>query len=479
MEENKIVPKVFISYSWAVADRVRELAERLVANGVDVVIDIWDLKVGHEKYSFMEQAVNDPSISKVLIICDESYMIKANTRKDGVGDETTIISPEIYGKIKQEKFIPVIFEKDLDGKGCVPHFVKSTIYIDLSADNEAYEQGFEKLLRSIYDKPLFVKPAIGRKPDWLDEEIVDVSAIRDIIKQTRGISDASSSKSKYLARKAVSAFVETASLFSIPENKPFNDGLLVMIDQIKLLRDSLLDYFDALLFSAQPFAHIMTELLENLYNSFVNDEDRQGNQYYKGEAYDFFLWELIISITAFCIYHEKFAELHEILAHTYFLSDYKLSNVVPHTFSSFLKYCETIERNCKPLCHEPNLITLQGEMLVLRERKPILTREAIANADLVLYQLYPLIDRTETSIQRWYPRTGIYHRGKQNFWIKLKSKEQCLLIAPLFGVKTIEQLKQEIALSNEKTRGDLQYSHREQYKAIEYSINLGDIGIMQ
>ena len=45
-----IAPKVFISYSWDVAERVKELTERLVnPGGVDVVFDIWDLKEGQDK----------------------------------------------------------------------------------------------------------------------------------------------------------------------------------------------------------------------------------------------------------------------------------------------------------------------------------------------------------------------------------------------------------------------------------------------
>ena len=70
MEQTDSCPKVFISYSWAVSDKVLELAERLMANGVNVVLDKWDLKPGHDKYAFMEQSVNDPSVNKVLIICD-------------------------------------------------------------------------------------------------------------------------------------------------------------------------------------------------------------------------------------------------------------------------------------------------------------------------------------------------------------------------------------------------------------------------
>lgn len=46
--------KVFISYSWVVQAHVVELAERLVANGIDVILDVWDLKPGHDKYAFME-----------------------------------------------------------------------------------------------------------------------------------------------------------------------------------------------------------------------------------------------------------------------------------------------------------------------------------------------------------------------------------------------------------------------------------------
>ena len=104
--------KVFISYSWAVQARVVELAERLIANGIDVILDVWDLKPGHDKYAFMEQSVNDPSVNKVLIICDKTYTAKADARQGGVGDETVIISPEIYGRMNQEKFIPIAFEVD-------------------------------------------------------------------------------------------------------------------------------------------------------------------------------------------------------------------------------------------------------------------------------------------------------------------------------------------------------------------------------
>ena len=129
MQEDRI-PKIFISYSWSSDQFVMPLAQRLVNNGVDVVLDKWNLKEGQDKYAFMEQCVNDPDITKVLIICDKAYADKANSRTGGVGDETTIISSEVYDKMQQEKFIPIVIEHDEKGDPYAPAYIKSRIYID-------------------------------------------------------------------------------------------------------------------------------------------------------------------------------------------------------------------------------------------------------------------------------------------------------------------------------------------------------------
>jgi len=35
-------------------------------SGVDVILDKWDLREGHDAYAFMEKMVTDPQIKKVL-----------------------------------------------------------------------------------------------------------------------------------------------------------------------------------------------------------------------------------------------------------------------------------------------------------------------------------------------------------------------------------------------------------------------------
>ena len=143
-------PKIFISYSWHPEKNkiwVQRLAERLMQDGVNVKLDVWDLKHGHDKYVFMEQMVKDPDIKKVLVICNEDYARKADDRTGGVGTESTIMSSDIYSLAEQTKFIPILVEKK-NGEPCLPTFLKSRMYIDMSS-NDIYELGYDQLLRDI------------------------------------------------------------------------------------------------------------------------------------------------------------------------------------------------------------------------------------------------------------------------------------------------------------------------------------------
>src|SRR5690606_30035551 len=118
--------KVFISYCWSSLkheDWVLALAQELIGDGVDVVLDKWDLKPGHDKFTFMEQMVQATDIDKVLIILDEMYASKANERSGGVGTETTIISGEVYKSVTQDKFIPIVVVRDDDGEPFLPIYL--------------------------------------------------------------------------------------------------------------------------------------------------------------------------------------------------------------------------------------------------------------------------------------------------------------------------------------------------------------------
>ena len=137
-------PKVFISYSWssqAHRDRIREYAERLIGDNVDVILDQWHLREGQDKNAFMEKMTTDPTVTHVLVFLDKQYATKANQRKAGVGTESQIISQEVYKKVDQEKFIPIACELDENEEAYSPTFFASRIWIDFSSPERRTKTG--------------------------------------------------------------------------------------------------------------------------------------------------------------------------------------------------------------------------------------------------------------------------------------------------------------------------------------------------
>src|SRR5260370_9492898 len=153
----------------------------------------------------MEQMVTDPEIKKVIIVLDRTYAEKADGRKGGVGTETQIISPEIYAKADQDKFVGVVSETDQDGKPFTPTFYKSRIYIDMG-QSDIYATNFDQLLRWIYDKPAHPKPPLGKRPEFINENAIQLPTR---FRANRAIALLNSDSS--LARKAIA---QTFSLFS-------------------------------------------------------------------------------------------------------------------------------------------------------------------------------------------------------------------------------------------------------------------------
>lgn len=163
-------PKVFISYSWsspAHKERVKAIADRLLGDGVDVILDIYDLKEGHDKNAFMEKMVVDKTITNVLVMCDSVYAEKADNKQSGVGTESQIISQHVYTKVEQSKFIPIVCEFDENSEPYLPVFMRSLIWIDLSTP-EKENHNWERLVRLLNGKPADLKPKLGKKPSYLE-----------------------------------------------------------------------------------------------------------------------------------------------------------------------------------------------------------------------------------------------------------------------------------------------------------------------
>ena len=148
--KNECKPTVFISYSWTPIEnqkRVFELVDDLTSDGISVKYDKNALSPGQDKNYFMEQALTNHEIDKVLVVCNHDYATKANRREGGVGHETEIIISQISSQPLQTKYIPVVMESDEKGKPFLPNYFASRIYIDLTK-----ETGYGELLTAIRNR---------------------------------------------------------------------------------------------------------------------------------------------------------------------------------------------------------------------------------------------------------------------------------------------------------------------------------------
>ena len=155
------IPKAFISYSHDSLDHkkwVLDLATRLRNNGVDAILDQWDLKPGDDLPRFMEQGLI--AADRVLMVCTDKYVEKANSGAGGVGYEKMIVTADLLKTIDSNKVIPLIRQS---GSHNVPTFLRTKLFLDFSRPDQ-FEFSFDELIRTLHNAPLYEKPVIANNP---------------------------------------------------------------------------------------------------------------------------------------------------------------------------------------------------------------------------------------------------------------------------------------------------------------------------
>lgn len=171
---------VFISYSWDNEEHkswVLNLANYLVENGIDVILDQFDLSIGNEMTFFMEKAM---MADKILLILTPSYKTKADDRTGGVGYEYSLVTRDFYDKEpNKSKIIPILRSGDKD-LSC-PVFVQTKLFHNMSDDKLMDSKMFE-LIKIIVDEPLVKKPLLGELPDFDIENVPELDAALNKLK---------------------------------------------------------------------------------------------------------------------------------------------------------------------------------------------------------------------------------------------------------------------------------------------------------
>lgn len=462
---NLKAPRIFISYSWTTLEHeewVLDLATRLHADdGVDVVLDKWDLKDGHEIYAFMESMVKADengmnTVDKVLLICDKGYQEKANHRKGGAGVESQIVSPEIYKDIRQEKFVPIVAERDIDGNPYLPTYVKGRKYIDLSSA-DIFEQGYEQLLRNLYQKPQNSKPKKGNPPAWLSEEQVSHFKTKNLIKQIRDALDRNPKRINALSEQFNEAFFEILDEFQInnqeiTEDRPLDQLVYDKIHEMLPLRDDFIEFVELRCsYSENPDTDLFADFFETLIQYTDAPKDWTTWNSLQFDHFKFFIHELYLYLITILLKKKRYKDVSLLVYRPYFYQTRNRTELQQGSFGSFYQYIATLDEIRKARL-KLNRQSVAAEMLIQRAPKKY-PKEAIIETDTLLYYIDKMKEENN-SYYGWFPKTFPYNPyTKIELFQRLVSRRHFEQVKQIFNVDKPEELKKMITEEGEKRGG--------------------------
>lgn len=448
--ENSEVKKIFISYSWTTPKHekwVLDLAERLVSDGVDVVLDKWNLKPGEDKYSFMERMVTDEDINKVLIICDSKYKEKADSRNGGVGTETQIITPELYTKVNQRKYIPIIAEYGESFESYIPAYAKSLIGIDLASASD-FEKNYEELLRDIYDKPRYVKPKLGKMPSFLLDD--ENKTLKAITFKSREIKNHIINGRKDLVLSSLEdlnkLFFEQLDQYKLNSNDlkdPSYSIPMQYISEMKYFRDEfIMNLINLLNFlEEEELSDYIIEFLEELYAYYDYKGEGTYNQCCLMQ-YRFTIHELFIWINMILLKYKKFNVVRKLTHIKYVLNDKFERDIDENTFEKFYYSGDSFDTVNRDEGH--NKYSFSAHLM--QQRGNLNGKdytEDLVNCDLILH--YISILKEERRYWCWFPLMYIYKKTRViKLFLRLDTDDEINRVIQIFGVKDKEELKKRI-----------------------------------
>jgi len=441
-------PKVFISYSWtssAHQSLVRQWAEQLVADGIDVILDIYDLKEGHDKFVFMERMVTDPGVTHVLIICDKAYSEKADARKAGVGTESQIISKEVYEKVEQSKFIPIACEFSDDGNPFLPTFLKTRIWIDFSSPEEVNEN-WEKLIRLIFGKPLYEKPKLGKPPAYITSDITSPSSPAITKFNTFRQALLQNKKGLSIYRKDfLSACIRYADELRVRE-RPKVDSLgkkiLEDCSKLKNVRNHIVDWvlIESEASPTDEFCNALLSFLEDLrgLKSRPPEVNTWNDAWY--EAHSLFVYETFLYVVAALLKTNASQVLHDVFTSHYLLPDTdRYGDNKFDNFDCFYGYSDTLQAELSP--PGKRLFSPAAELIKRQAEREDLPFPSVIEAELLILLMAFL-----SSNARWYPQTLHYASYSKDFpfFIRATQHKHFLRLATITGIRDANQLREAV-----------------------------------
>jgi len=446
--------KTFVSYSWTSqvhVDRIIEICKRLANNGVDIVLDKWELKEGHDKYAFMERMVIDPDVKKVIIFSDQLYTEKANSKTGGVGTESQIISKKIYDQVKQDKFIPVLLEFTENSEPYLPVFLQNRIYIDFSTAQKQNEN-YEQLLRAIFDQPLHKKPQVGSPPSYIFAKATAYTSARSSLEAFKNCLLDDRSNYVPLARSYLKDFLGTLENFVCLPNytSELADILKSNINDMLQSRDELLEFFE-IAFSFKEDSQLLEvafEYLEGALKLNFANQNMKSWQEWQFENFRFFNHECFIYLLAFLLRYRRYNLAKMLMNHRYYLgADSVVGSGVLLSYRHFYSYSRILDEENRRL--NQRRISTTADLFHTRATNKTIDFTQFMQADFVLF-----LESLLKNSSGWYPISLVYARYTRPFelFLRAETEDGFEILKNLFEVSSRDDFRIKYTQAMEKAQ---------------------------
>lgn len=444
-------PRIFISYSWSSPEqeqRVLDIATELVECGIDVVLDKWNLKEGDDADAFMEQMVSDPSIEKVLIVCDKMYSEKSDKRKGGAGTEAQIISRRVYEQTNEGKFVVAAFEMNEEtGKPYLPVYYGSRKYIDFTDPNK-YAQKFEELVRWVYNKPLYVKPKLGRVPDYILADDKKTLGTTATYRRAKSLVAEGRSNAAGAVRDYLETFSENLQAFQLPscnDHSNYYKEFTTSIKEFVPYRDEWLELLKNVCRNG-----LIGDTIDSYMRFFENihlyTQTRMGISYVYQEEEDnmkFIEYELMLCFIAMLVKSENFNLLADLFSNTFYNKRGSHELDTTYTYREFEHHIGSIYNENQYASQR--YYSLQAKIMHDRmESCSELCMEDICQADFVGWLFHISKRNNENRFSRWFPHNLLYAcnmRRPFEIFARAESEKYLNRIKVIWGFDTLNDFQ--------------------------------------
>ena len=464
-QQNATSPRTFISYSWSSPTHeawVLSLASRLREDGVDVILDKWDLKPGHDSIKFMEGMVTDQTVTKVIMVCDRVYAEKADARAGGVGTESQIISPEIYASSTQDKFAAVLTEADQSGNAYLPAYYRGRIYFDFRS-GDAFEDSYEQLLRWLVNRPQHLKPKLGAIPEGILSATPTATGTQSRARRAEeAIRQGAANAAAYVREHADAMLPELKNLApTLTSGEPADDKVLLAVEAMRPYARQFVELAAVTARYSQDvrvWGAILAEL-ERVGRLMWRDPELGSWHSHQFDAFKIVAHDLFVSTVAVALDGERFDLASATLARPWLVRDNDGANRQSTSdFTVFNQNVESLEHRNRRL--KLNRISLHADIVHEAHRTgAVPSFENVMQAEFVIF----LRSVGESTQRRWYPFPLVYAIDRFSPFPVFARSESAAYFARLvsvLGVPDLAEFKRRLVDTDLSRRTSQMFDHQ-------------------